>query len=722
MNTLERLRQYWQWIITLICGLAMWTALPSLTATYFVVADARYQSDEAVRLPQGFVLETLTTGLITPIDMAILPSGDLLIAQKGQGEYENSTATIYLLHEPDGIASLETLMTLDLNAQGDSGILSVVLDPAFDQNHTFYVWHSTPGTAEPFGIGGTSKNRLSRFTLDIVTREVDRAADTILLDNIPRGFYHGGGGLVFDSQGYLYLTVGDAWDYRWGGHVSQNLSSPLGKLLRIRPTNTGYQVPDGNPFVDITGAIPEIYALGLRNPFRMTHRSTDDAIFIGDVGGDVWEELNVLRQGANYGWPLREGPCLRSQRYPCTNNSEGFDEPIFYYEHPVGVGCCQGGAIAGMAFYEGTRFPTEYHNRLFIADYNHQFIASIDPGESSEYQGPHFAENIGALTDLEYFDESLYLLDIIQGSVSRLSYLGEESPPVAHLRIDTELGAAPLTIQLDGSASYSPQELPLFYEWTLGDGASIATTSPLLTHTFEADNTYQVKLTAVDSMMRRSPASTVPVSVYSREIPTISVAHQNELGRIQFRGGDRFTFFPVRTIGQTDLNPERPFTWDLALHHNQHVHPLLVRQNSISHTLTIPQVNHGGLNIWYEIGLTMHTVDGQSISTKAELPPQLTEVWIETEPPLSGTLKIDGHPYTFPSAFDAIVNITYTVEMPYTIHDGTTTYRFVEWATVENPTLVETIGTRKIIPTSQEERFVAIYVNRQKATYLPMFR
>lgn len=127
-------------------------------------------------LPEGFAYEPIVSELDAPIDMAVLPSGDILLIEKGFGADASTAAAIKLLHEPDGIAVIEPLMTLEMNAAGDSGLLSILLDPNFADNKHFYIWHSTAGEAFEWQLGGEAKYRLSRFTLDTATRTIDPAS------------------------------------------------------------------------------------------------------------------------------------------------------------------------------------------------------------------------------------------------------------------------------------------------------------------------------------------------------------------------------------------------------------------------------------------------------------------------------------------------------------------------------------------------------------------
>lgn len=722
------------WLVRLSMAVLA-AAVTSILLTLPVQADALRQAAEPIILPDGFFYEPVATDLFFPVDMAFLPSGDLLIVEKGVGVEESTSANLHLLRDPGGDGQIYHLMEIEVNGNGDSGLLSVLVDPNFEENQAFYLWYSTPGTAEEFGRGGTAKYRLSRFVLDLAVPLVVRASEVVILDGVPRSYYHGGGGLAMNNQGQLFLAIGDAWDSKVANHVSQNPTTLLGKILRVEPTDTGYIVPPDNPFVAVSDARPEIFAFGLRNPFRMVHRPSDDALFVGDVGLDVWEELNRVTAGANYGWPHREGPCPLGVRLPCESDTT-YVEPTFYYAHPEGVFCCEGGSITGMAFYDGIDFPERYHNKLFVADYNLQFIAAVDPDavdpdavvpenaglyDAAQHQ---FAQNAGSLTDIEYFDQRLYLLDINLGQISRISYYGAENPPIANLTTATRVGRPPLLVALDASASTSPQGLPLTYEWHLGEGTVLTTTEPSLTHAYTVDGDYKIGLVAVDSVMRRSVTATLTLHVYSGELPVIQVSPTHGLTRTTFYGGDEFVFHPIRQAGTDDLEPERSFTWDMSLHHNQHTHPIIADSDRPTVTLQIPTENHGGINIWYEVGLTMHTLTGQSIRVTHEIYPERISVPIQTEPVFSGTVSIDGNVYDFPGDVDMIPNVEYGVTMPIKVIDGRMVYQFAKWVDISAPT-GSAAGSpiRTIEAYSKDSRLLARYteVLLDRQIYVPFY-
>jgi glucose/arabinose dehydrogenase len=144
----------------------------------------------------------------------------------------------------------------------------------------------------------------------------------------------------------------------------QNLSTPLGKILRLdvntRQNGKPYAVPPDNPFVSHPGAIPEIYAYGVRNPWRLTFDRVTGQGWFGEVGQDLWEEINLLHKGANYGWRRRES--LHPFGPDGTGPQAGMTEPIWEYHHRIGK------SITGGPVYRGQAFP-ELTGYYLYADY-----------------------------------------------------------------------------------------------------------------------------------------------------------------------------------------------------------------------------------------------------------------------------------------------------------------------------------------------------------------
>ncbi len=626
-------------------------------------------------LPPGFIFETFVSGLAYPVDLAFLPdSDDILVAQKGGYSDANvGEAAIRLVR--NGVLQPQPVVTLNAAINADSGVFALVLDPDFASNHWFYVWYA-PGPNAPSPPGKQQFNRLIRLTYDPATGSADPASYRIVLDKAPWSGLHNGGGLRFGTDGMLYLTVGDANEKE----RVQDLDTLNGKLLRIQPgADGGYSVPPDNPFVGVAGALPEIYALGFRNPFRLAVHSTTGAIVVGDVGDTTWEEINLIEKGANYGWPLREGPCPKGQELPCAGPPPHLTDP--YAAYPHGPGRLDGGAVAGLAYYEGSAYPDPYPGQLFLVDYNKRVMGYVAPERDPEQRVVWIADAIGRIVGLSYHKGDLYTLDIISGKIMRMHNTGSSNrAPVAVLEGGPTVGAAPLTVTFSGAASSDPDGPKLRYRWNFGDDSQLRETeTPFIKHKYEADGAYMAELTVVDDRGARSTPAQLPITVYSGEMPAIELALLGAPGRTRYHGGDTVQFKALRST-LDGLDAARPWRWDIGLYHNQHVHPELTGFTAAQGTYAIPTESHGGdTGIWYAFVLTMRTAQGLEVTVEQELHPALADVSVAMQPALPGLLEVDGVTRALPLTFEGIVGTVYTLEARPALVLPSGIYAFDHW-------------------------------------------
>ncbi len=227
----------------------------------------------------------------------------------------------------------------------EEGLLSIAFHPRYRDNGELFVYYSVKPLA-------TRVSRL-RVSADDPDR-VDPESEEVLLE-IPQPFWnHNSGSVRFGHDGYLYIGVGDGGDADDPHGNGQNPRSLLGSVLRIdvdrRDEGLAYAVPPDNPFVGLGDrARPEIWALGLRNPWKMCFDRDTGALWLADVGQDLWEEVNVIVRGGNYGWRVREGA------HPFDPTTKPFSDrlidPVWEYHHS------EGRSITGGAVYRGDRLP-----------------------------------------------------------------------------------------------------------------------------------------------------------------------------------------------------------------------------------------------------------------------------------------------------------------------------------------------------------------------------
>ena len=233
---------------------------------------------------------------------------------------------------------------------GEQGLLSVT----FDSSGDLWAYYSA---------GGPRRTVLSRFS---VAGGVASAASELVVLEVEQPYSnHNGGSVRFGSDGMLYLGFGDGGSGGDPQGNGQNMMTLLGKMIRIDVSAASvaqrYVVPSNNPWVDTDGALPEIWALGLRNPWRMAFDSGTGALWVGDVGQNAVEEVSVVSRGGNYGWNTMEGNQCYSPSSGCS--SSGLSLPWATYNHTNGRCSVTGGVV-----YRGSSVP-ELAGAYVFGDY-----------------------------------------------------------------------------------------------------------------------------------------------------------------------------------------------------------------------------------------------------------------------------------------------------------------------------------------------------------------
>lgn len=201
--------------------------------------------------------------------------------------------------------------------------------------------------------------------------------DTTVLLEIPEPYSnHNGGGLTFDNDGYLYLGLGDGGGAGDNDDNGQDRTTLLGSILRLEVTDTApyYAIPADNPFAGNTsGWREEIYAWGLRNPWRISVDPETNTLWAGDVGQNVWEEVDIIESGNNYGWDCREGMHdFTGDSSPACATATNLVDPVYEYQHLNGNVSITGGYV-----YRGTSLPALV-GRYIFADYGSGRIWALD--------------------------------------------------------------------------------------------------------------------------------------------------------------------------------------------------------------------------------------------------------------------------------------------------------------------------------------------------------
>src|SRR5262245_47967074 len=463
-----------------------------------LVALAAVGHSDAEGLPTGYQSTTIATGLSQPAGLGSSPDGRVFVVEKtGKLRVIKNGA---LLPTPfiDAADLVQAPQSLDIYSE--RGLLGVAVDPGFPGVPYVYLYYSVCEVAGT-DVCQVAKNRVARVSAGYQgdPDRGDPASQLILLDDIDSdtGIHNGGWLGVGPLDGKLYVSVGDGGT---GGEKSQDKASLNGKMLRLEPDGS---VPFDNPFVNVFGARPEVFALGFRNPWRCRFHP-DGRLFCGDVGQADWEEIDWVVARGNYGWPTTEGDFSASQ-YP------GFVRPIYAYDHSDGA------SITAGAFGSETNFPGDYQQSYFFGDYAWQWIRRVVLGADglSVTSVEDFQNPSGYVTDLVSGpDGALYATDVVGGTVQRISSIGSNRAPVARASASPSQGHEPLTVQFSGADSSDPDGDPITLLWDFGDG-SPTSQDPAPQHTYAAPGGYTATLTVSDGRLPTpgTDAMTVPIVV-----------------------------------------------------------------------------------------------------------------------------------------------------------------------------------------------------------------
>lgn len=237
---------------------------------------------------------------------------------------------------------------------GETGLLGLAFHPKFAHNGRFFLNYTSK-------TGGL-QTVISEWRVNPASGEVDRKSERILL-TIPQPYAnHNGGQIAFGLDGYLYVGMGDGGSANDPHGHGQNRATLLGKMLRIdvnrQDKGKPYGIPPDNPFANVPKSAPEVWALGLRNPWRFSFDRASGLLYAGDVGQGAREEIDVIRKGENYGWNVMEGTiCTPGVRKKC--DADGMTPPIFEYPRSDGT------AVIGGYVYRGRAIPMLFGYYLY---------------------------------------------------------------------------------------------------------------------------------------------------------------------------------------------------------------------------------------------------------------------------------------------------------------------------------------------------------------------
>ncbi len=635
---------------------------------------------------EGFETEVVTGGLNIPTYATFAPDGRIFIGE------QDGTIRVFkngaLLPDP-------LVVVPNVNQYQDRGLISLALDPDFENNGYIYVAHSYE--TDPTNIAGPKTARLVRFTvtgdtadlgsMDVILGNVVGTPANPSCENFAAGsdcipsdaITHTIGQVKFGPDGYMYLSIGDGADDDTPLSMrAQNLDSLSGKILRMNADGTGVAT---NPFYngDPNANRSKVWAYGFRNPFRWDFRTgaTETTIYAGDVGRTDWEEIDAIKVGQNYGWPCLEANTALPgyQAYPhCVTlvNSGNSTPPVYTYPHPPGS------AIVGGAFYTGSTYP-EYQGKYFFGDYAQSKIWTMDV-DANDVMVPGSVEEFPDQPDgpVQIFkgpNGDLYYISIFQGQLRRIQYLTTGLPPVVVASANVYSGTTPLTVNFSSAGSSDPEGQPLTYAWNFDDGATSTEANP--THEFTTEGDYAVRLTVtdVDGLARSST-----IHVIAGNTPPEVTITTPEAGSL-YGAGEVVNFTATALDPEDGVLPSSAFTWQVIMHHCEpitntcHIHPYTTGTGN-SGSFSGP--DHG-VDTYLELIVTARDSQNLAATNNVEINPRFTTVSLASSTP-GLNLVLNGEEYVTPATVNVLSGGTNMAFAPSPQTLLGNTYNFSYWS------------------------------------------
>ena len=359
-----------------------------LAAVAVPAAAARYQSER-----HDFEAQLVTDQLTRPWGMAFLPGGGMLITEK---------AGRLRLLDAEGMHSAP-IAEFEVREKKEGGLMGIALDPGFEDNRRVYLAYAADNRLGTYGYG-----------MEVIRGELEGPAlvnvETIFIaQRKQRGNGGYGGRLAFGNDGALFISLGE----RGNRASAQNLATHTGSLIRVNPDGS---VPPDNPFIATPGARPEIYTYGHRNMQGLAAQPGTGLLWSHEHGPQGGDELNVMRPGVNYGWPVITYGVNYGTGTKIGEGTEksGMAQPVHVWIPSI--------APSGMAFYTGERFP-HWRGNLFVGSLVFGQLARLElQGEAVSHEERLFNREFGRIRDVKQGPDGFlyFLTDEEDGKLYRL--------------------------------------------------------------------------------------------------------------------------------------------------------------------------------------------------------------------------------------------------------------------------------------------------------------